>query len=294
MLIYLPSQIMNSLFAGQDCFLAQSPWQSVMTNLPAPPERQGIISNSHRTVSDTVLRDEGQGVVDAYFQLLAHLPTLMRYAYVLREARRRGEASLVMPAAVVLRLAAGAEQVRAGFAAWHPEMLRVCPPPEEAPTADPSGSVFPTILVYESPWMGSMHMGYWASMLIVQECLHQFWFHYYAHHHRDHDRDQAASPTAADDAGDAAVVPDFAAENARLARDILRSVECVGAGVMGAYRCGYGLRVAAEVILAEGGSGGVAVTEQQAAERAWLARRLHAFEADYAAISSRDYPPGLE
>ncbi|KAH8194707.1 hypothetical protein TruAng_011119 [Truncatella angustata] len=180
-------------------------------------------------------------VIDRYFQLLAKLPGIVRHAYVLREANNRG---LPVDIQKALLLADVANQVHASFLEWHPGLLELEPAPKQVQTKDQI-SIFPTVFQFENPWMGAVHMGYWASMVILQETLIQ------CRYPGDYPQREFAI-------------------------NILRSIENVGQGLMGAYRCGYSIRIAFEF-----------VNER---ERDWLKTWLNRFEKNYAATSAKTYP----
>ncbi|KAK9417995.1 hypothetical protein SUNI508_08424 [Seiridium unicorne] len=177
-----------------------------------------------------------------YLQLLARLPGILRHGYALREANARQEPIDIQKA---LLLAESTQQVHAGFLEWYPRLLSIEPEPTEIPSKDPA-SIFPHVLHYESPWIGALYMGYWASILILQEILIQCRY-----------------PV------------DLKETNSDLARNILKSIENVGHGVMGAFRCGYGLRIAFEF-----------VDDRQ---KVWIGMWLGRLERDYAATSAKTY-----
>lgn len=225
---------MNALFSGQDCFLAKEPWQAVIVhdrNIPT------------RTSAGEIMNPGNLEVGDRYFQLLAMVPGILRQGYALREANNRGEPIDIAQAVL---LAETAQRVHAGFLEWHPRLLTIAPTPREILSED-SASIFPLVLKHDSVWMGALHMGYWASMLILQETLVQCRF-----------------PV------------DYADCNKEFALNILRSVETVGQGLMGGYRCGYSIRIAFEF-----------VDDKQ---KAWLGMWLGRFEKNYAATSTKTYP----
>lgn len=91
-------------------------------------------------------------------------------------------------------------------------------------------------------------MSFWATLLVLQECLVQC--------------DINAT--------------EYRANNNRLAGDILRSVECVGRGVLGGYRVGYPVRIAWEFV--------------DGSTREWIKGVLETMEGTYAAASYGTYP----
>ncbi|KAI1866998.1 hypothetical protein JX265_007574 [Neoarthrinium moseri] len=238
LLSFRPIIIMNALFLGQDCFLAERPWQAVIVHKPKV---------SSRTIGGSTFARDSLSIVDRYFQLLAKLPSILRHGYALREARQCG-----MPIDVTraILLAQRAEEIHSDFLAWYPTMLAMNPVPIEVPSTDPS-SIFPTVLQFTHPWFGSLHMGYWASMLILQETLNVCGYHI-----------------------------NYTESNRILMLNILRSIETVSKGFMGAYRCGYSIRIAVEFA--------------DDTQKAWIAMWLHRLEKTYAATSMKSFPLGLE
>lgn len=223
---------MNALFTGKDCFLAEPQWKGVARHCAA----------TDAPIQNTIYNDNVV-IVDDYFELLAKLPTILRHGYPLRDLNQRG---IKVDVAKVLLLVSLTEKVRNEFETWFSTIQTVNPPPVEVPTKDPE-SIYPMVLEYTNPWIGSLYMGYWSSMLILQETLIQCQY-----------------PV------------DYAESNQLFMLNVMRSIETVGEGIMGPYRCGYPLRVAYE--FSDPGT--------QAWCRMWLGR----FEEVYAATSAKDYP----
>jgi hypothetical protein len=271
LLSFRPMIVMNSMFSGQDCFLAEPRWQKVTRR---DTSSTGSGSPSSPNASDAVY--DRHDFVEDYFQLLARLPAVLRSGYMLREANRAG---IPVDPTTVSLLSIAAERLRAEFMAWYPSLLPLNPSPIEVPSKHPS-PIFETVLKYKSPWMGSLHstyyitsaaqcialstliepcqdktdsstVSYWASMIILQECLNQCGY-----------------------------ATNFAESNVEFAQNIFRSLETVGQGLMGPYRCGYALRIAFEVA--------------DEPTQAWLKENvLREFEKAYAATSVSDYEAAL-
>lgn len=119
-------------------------------------------------------------------------------------------------AAHVTLLSQHAEKLRLDFASWFESFEALNFRPTEAPSRDP-GSIFETVLSYSNVWAGATYMGYWASMLILQETLNQ-----------------CQCPV------------DYTMSNMEFARNIFRSVESVSVDILGPYRVGYPIRIAYE------------------------------------------------
>lgn len=86
----------------------------------------------------------------------------------------------------------------------------------DVPSEDPN-SIYDTVIWYENPWVGVFKMGFWACMLIVQECLQQ-----------------CGSET------------NYEGLNQEYVRMIFRSVEHLSKGILGPFRVGFAIRVAYE------------------------------------------------
>lgn len=250
-------QIMNDLFSGQDCFLAHPQWQSVMRHHSHGPSG----SRSTTTVGSTIYKDQVD-LVDDYMQLLARIPSAVRYLYMLRAANEdTTTAAKALDAAELARIRQSMRHIRDALEVWYQRILPFNPPPTEVPTQDPA-SIYSTVLCYESPWKGALHMGYWASLCIVYATLMEC---HQSSPSDDNDDDYGAGGAAAFE---------------YLADRILRSVETVGEGMMGPYRCGYSVRIAYEVV----------DERTQAWIRMWIAR----FEKRYAATAVESYPASSE
>ena len=215
------------------CFLSRPEWKEVMR------DKGRRLIHPEFVPRDTVL------VVDGFFQNLAEVPEVLKWGYLLREANRAGAS---VDATHAFLLAQRTAEVHANFTKWYDEeFMRITKPPIEVPTSRPDTSLYPMVLEYEHPWAGSMHLGSWASIIILQEVLTQCgWPVDYEESQRD------------------------------LVQKILRSVECVGKGIMGPFRVGYGLRIAYEFASAEA--------------QEWIRGLLDGFSKSYAAVDKSTYP----
>jgi hypothetical protein len=180
----------------------------------AEPQWQGLLLNLNYPQSDCELTRERRALSDLYFAQLAKIPGIVRHMYPLREAMKHGAP---VDTSVLAPLEAYVEQLRQDSMAWAEDMYRLIPGPTEIESKNTS-SPFPTVFDYENPWYGALYIGYWASMIILQATL------------------SLCQESA-----------QLQADNAFLARNIFRSLETVGAGVMGPYRVGYGVRIAWEL-----------------------------------------------
>ena len=200
---------MNSLFSGIDCFLAQKKWEKELDIiLDETAQDPTIAARADRVLPKGAIRHIGQ-----YLHHLAKVPNILRHGYALREAVRHG---MPVDLANVYLLTRRAEKLHADMEAWYESTVDDVGLPDEIQSQDPD-SPFETVLSYTSPWVGTLHMGYWASMLIIQNVLNGC-----------HQNDE------------------YTEKNNLFARNVWRSLEIVSAGVMGPYRVGYALRISFE------------------------------------------------
>ncbi|KAK8139136.1 hypothetical protein PG984_002516 [Apiospora sp. TS-2023a] len=268
LLSFRPIMIMNDLFSGQDCFLAHPRWQPVMRHHNGGDSTTP--SDFTVSVGSTIYKDQEVDLVDDYMQLLARIPSAVKHLYMLRAANQgegggaaKAKAALGMEAEVA-RIRQSMVDIRDALGAWYQRILPFNPAPAEVSTQDPA-SIYASVLRYESPWKGALHMGYWASLCIVYATLMEC--------------RQASSPSppnSDDDDDENCYGSGAASAFETLADRILRSVETVGEGMMGPYRCGYSIRIAYEVV----------DERTQAWIRMWVAR----FEKRYAATAVESYP----
>ncbi|KND95271.1 hypothetical protein TOPH_00676 [Tolypocladium ophioglossoides CBS 100239] len=185
------------------CFLSRPEWKPI------------IRDGGRHLIHPPQLPDRTIRIVDDFFERLAELPAVLTPAYVLRESRTMGTAQQPEPE-MIAALAQRAMECRRLFHAWFEEFKTLSVTPEEVPSKDPT-SPFPVVLQHRVAWAGSMHMGYWASILILQEALVQCQW-----------------------------PGNFVESRGELVLNILRSLESVGAGTMGPYRVGFSVRIAYE------------------------------------------------
>lgn len=182
---------MHAIFSLQDCFLAKPEWRNIW------------LKN----------RDPLSALIDEFWDCFALCPGLVSRAYRLRQKMESGE---YFDPSELVDLTSEAEDLRNRLIGWHGIMAKYLAPPQEVVTVDLE-ALHPTILTYRSVWVGSLYMGYWASLLILQFTLASC--HY---------------PVV------------FAQSSQDLLNNILKSVEYTSQGLMGPYRIGYSLRIAVE------------------------------------------------
>ncbi|PNY26956.1 Uncharacterized protein TCAP_03117 [Tolypocladium capitatum] len=204
--------IMCDMFfpTGEACFLSRPEWKPI------------IRDGGRHLIHPPQLPDRTIRIVDGFFERLAEVPAVLAPAYVLRESVTMGTAQQPEPE-MIAALAQRAMECRRLFHAWFQEFKTLSVTPEEVPSNDPC-SPFPVVLRHRVAWAGSMHMGYWASILILQEALALC---------------QCQWP---EDSGES---------RSELVLNILRSLESVGSGTLGPYRVGFSVRIAYEFASAE-------------------------------------------
>jgi hypothetical protein len=193
---------MNCLFSGEDCFLAKKSWQKILSDQDLM-DQNGVVSKQTGHVGDL------------YFANLARLPSIVKKGYILREARRHG---MPVDEANIRLLICETVKLHQDMLAWFVKFQGFAPTPIEIPSQDPA-SLFDTVLSHANVWLGGMYMSYWATLLILQECLNQCRY-----------------------------AVDYSEHNKELALNILRSIESVAVGMMGPFRVGYAIRIAYEFV----------------------------------------------
>ncbi|KAL7809943.1 hypothetical protein V8C26DRAFT_410926 [Trichoderma gracile] len=199
--------IMSSLFfpTSDKCFLARPEWRQVLTG-PA------------RSIYSPAAPDLTRPVINSFLLCLADMPEVMWWGYPIREALMAGRQVKPNRIQHLAELTAANHE---WFTAWYEDFKRLGVMPKEVPSEDPS-SPYPIVLEHPVGWLGTMLMGYWASMLILQELLIL-----------------CRRPV------------DFGDSQQQLVQNILRSIETMGRGIMGPFRLGYSIRIVYEFANAE-------------------------------------------
>ncbi|KAK1239745.1 hypothetical protein MKX07_001199 [Trichoderma sp. CBMAI-0711] len=200
-------EIMSSLFfpTSDKCFLARPEWRKVLTG-PA------------RSIYSPAAPDLTRPVINSFLLCLADMPEVMWWGYPIREALLAGRKVNPKRIRHLAELTAANHE---RFTAWYEDFKRLGVMPKEVASEDPS-SPYPIVLEHPVGWLGTMLMGYWASMLILQELLMR-----------------CRWPV------------DFRDSQKQLAQNILRSIETMGRGIMGPFRLGYSIRIVYEFANAE-------------------------------------------
>lgn len=185
---------------------------------------------------------------DAYFVILARIPSVVAAGYNMREWRNHGIKPSPAQATQVER---ETSELRMEFLDWYKSAVNedAMSLPIEMPSEDPT-SPFPTVLGFSNPWVGSLCVHYWATMLVLQECLDQCQI----------------------DEGKRLYTED----NQELSICILRSLEYVGQGLMGPYRVGYSLRIVYDFL--------------ESPLREWLLSVIGKYNRQFASVSTDVYP----
>ncbi|KAK5990029.1 hypothetical protein PT974_08292 [Cladobotryum mycophilum] len=204
------SLIMSQLFypTSDSCFLSRPEWTPVLRDggrhIFYPPD----------------VPDQTITIMDGFFERLAELPEVLWWGYPIREAHLACRAVSPKRVEHAMQLASKCHK---RFSRWYEgfKSLGVLATFVQVPSKDPD-SMYEWVFDHKVPWLGSMLMSYWASMLILQELLTRCnW------------------------------PEDFEESQRELVQNILRSVESVGQGVLGPYRVGYSLRIAYEFASSE-------------------------------------------
>jgi hypothetical protein len=182
---------MYSLFTAEDCFLAKKEWRDAWYNRGPEPYA---------------------ALIDEFWYCLALCPSVVRQAQLLRKRSLSGSGVAEEGILIATRQTL---ELRDRFIEWHDTFLRYLPEPEEISSQDDS-SPYSTMLTYATAWIGTLFMGYWASMLVIQDILEEW-------------------------AGLA-----FEETSEDLLAQILKSVEFTSKGFMGPYRIGFSVRIALE------------------------------------------------
>lgn len=186
------NQITYSLFTLQDCFLTREEWREVLR-----------------------LRDKGPvgDAIETFWLYFSQCPAIVRQAHRLRAKRLNNEP---IDRTEIIDVSQQAETLHIRFLHWYRTIIGFLPLPEETPSQGPN-ALCPTTYKFPSVWIGSLFMGCWTSLLILQAIL-----------------------------GECNFREEFAESNQELLEKVLKSVDYTAQGMMGPYRVGYALRIAVE------------------------------------------------
>ncbi|KAK6707691.1 hypothetical protein SNK04_008663 [Fusarium graminearum] len=160
-------------------------------------------------------------VGDGFLANLTQLSPVIHWGYLVREANRAG---VSVEPSKISALAQMALASHARFVQWYEDFEALeFPRPIETLSTNPATSLFETVIQHQSAAAGSLLMGYWASMLILEETLIE-----------------CGTPRANSDVSSRYFV-----------EQILRSIESVAQGAMGPYRVGFAVRIVYEFATGE-------------------------------------------
>ncbi|TXC09990.1 hypothetical protein FocTR4_00005607 [Fusarium oxysporum f. sp. cubense] len=202
----VPCQTISDMFyPGKDqLFLSRPAWRHVTSD------------GGRRLIYAPDAPIEHIRVGDGFLANLAQLTPILHGAYLLREANKAG---IFVEPDKISALAHLATVEHARLARWFDDFDALeFPRPVKVMPTDPANSLFETVLEHKSAVAGSLLMGYWASMLILEETLVE-----------------CGTPRANSEISIRYFV-----------NQILRSVESVGRGTMGPYRIGFAIRIVYE------------------------------------------------
>ncbi|KAF4457512.1 hypothetical protein F53441_562 [Fusarium austroafricanum] len=184
--------------------------------LSRPAWKQVMFDGGRRLIYADNTPIEHIRVGDGFLANLARLTPILHGGFILREAQKAG---ITVESNKVSALAHLATVEHARLARWYDDFTSLeFPRPVEVLPTDTVASFFETVLEHRSPVAGSLLMGYWASMLILEQTLIECGI------------PRANSETSV----------------RYFAQQILRSLESVGRGTMGPYRVGFAIRVCYE------------------------------------------------
>lgn len=187
---------MHAFFTGDDCFLARKEW---------------------RNVWDTGARTPYEKLVEEFWYYLALCPRVLKHARALRKKNHSPQGATQEEIDAVIRQTS---ELRDRLIRWFTTTTRYIPLPTEVPSEDPSFPT-PTMYLFVSEWAGTLFIGYWSSLLLLQHVLAEW------------------------------QETDFPETDEQLLENIFKSFEHTGKGFMGPYRVGYAVCMASEFADAE-------------------------------------------
>jgi hypothetical protein len=176
----------DCLWEQRDCFLAQKPWEE------ACDPSTLVITGTEPTLIMAIAE---------YRRILVQLTVILRRTFHIIDAMQLGEP--VDPKLVAAQYWRSS-RLKARIHKWFPEIRKHWEPPVEKLSEDPH-TLWHVVLWWDNKWHGSMSMGAWAALMIVQETL------------------KVCSGGK----------EDYTERNKEITSDILRSVECVASGLTG-------------------------------------------------------------
>ena len=182
---------MYAFFTAEDCFLVKKEWRDVWA------------SRGHAPYDE---------LVDRFWFCLALCPSVVRQAQILRKMSR---SSISVDQEAIDAVTRQTLELRERFVDWYTMLTKYLPPPNEVPSQD-SRFPYSTMFIFPSVWVGTLFMGYWSSMLLIQQILGEW------------------------------TDVEFEESNSELLEKLFKSVEFTSKGFMGPYRVGYAMRISLE------------------------------------------------
>ena len=157
-------------------------------------------------------------MIDDFYFHLAKVPEILSKGFHLREMNSQGKHA---SQAHIDALARKAAKTRHQFLAWFEDVKAFPVMPKEVLSQDPE-PLYATVFEFKNAWVGCLMMGYWATLLILEETLMQ-----------------------------CKCKEDFRESEEENCQNILKSLEQVGEGTLGPFRIGYSIRIAYDFANAE-------------------------------------------
>lgn len=142
-------QIMNSVFSGQECFLASESWHIVM-----------------KEHCDTFLPAGLGYLIEEFIMYFTFAPSLIHKLYALKQADPASPETRAQMSETLKRTLDMQEKLNA----WYDRYSRIAPPPRE--TVSPSeDKLYPMVLSYSDPTNAPVFCGYYSYTVIIHEIL---------------------------------------------------------------------------------------------------------------------------
>ncbi|BCR87070.1 uncharacterized protein ACHE_31057S [Aspergillus chevalieri] len=139
--------IMNSIFSGQECFLASERWHLAM-----------------KEHSDTFLPAGLGNLIEEFIAYFTFAPSLIHRLYALKQADPASPETWTQMWETLTRTL----EMQHKLDAWYDRYSCIAPPPRE--TISPSGDkLHPMVLSYSDPTNASVFCGYYSYMVIIHE-----------------------------------------------------------------------------------------------------------------------------
>lgn len=143
---------MQSMFSGEDCFLASEEWH-------------GMMREQHMTTMPQGYHD----CIEQFFAHFTHSPKIVHNVYRLRDKDHSAPETLQQISETLNQVL----DMQSKLVVWYETWSEISSSPIEIPSA--TGDVlFPMILTYKDLLDASVYCGYYAYMVIIHEALRSF------------------------------------------------------------------------------------------------------------------------